>query len=109
MVTAVIPCGGQGTRIAAVARGLPKELLPVAGKQRDRLADLHPIGALGHQDFGDLAFVDGLEFHRRLVGLDLGEDVAGLHLVAFVHQPFGDLALLHGGRQRRHENLRGHA
>lgn len=31
MVTAVIPCGGQGTRIAAVARGLPKELLPVAG------------------------------------------------------------------------------
>ncbi len=32
MVTAVIPCGGQGTRIAAVARGLPKELLPVAGK-----------------------------------------------------------------------------
>ena len=32
MVTAVIPCGGQGTRIAAVARGLPKELLSVAGK-----------------------------------------------------------------------------
>jgi UTP--glucose-1-phosphate uridylyltransferase len=32
VVTAVIPCGGQGTRIAAVARGLPKELLPVAGK-----------------------------------------------------------------------------
>src|SRR5258708_8614190 len=32
VVTALIPCGGQGTRIAAVARGLPKELLPVAGK-----------------------------------------------------------------------------
>ena len=31
MVTAVIPCGGRGTRIAALARGLPKELLPVAG------------------------------------------------------------------------------
>jgi len=30
--TAVIPCGGRGTRIAALARGLPKELLPVAGK-----------------------------------------------------------------------------
>lgn len=32
MFTAVIPCGGRGTRIAALARGLPKELLPVAGK-----------------------------------------------------------------------------
>ena len=32
MLTAVIPCGGRGTRIAALARGLPKELLPVAGK-----------------------------------------------------------------------------
>ena len=32
MVTAVIPCGGRGTRIAALTRGLPKELLPVAGK-----------------------------------------------------------------------------
>ena len=39
----VILCGGMGTRIAAVARGLPKALLPVAGRpfiehQFERLA-----------------------------------------------------------------------
>ena len=32
MTTAVIPCGGRGTRIAPLARSTPKELLPVAGK-----------------------------------------------------------------------------
>ena len=39
----VILCGGMGTRIASVARGLPKALIPVAGRpfiehQFDRLA-----------------------------------------------------------------------
>ena len=32
MTTAVIPCGGRGTRIASVGAAVPKELLPVAGK-----------------------------------------------------------------------------
>jgi UTP--glucose-1-phosphate uridylyltransferase len=32
VTTAVIPCGGRGTRIAALSGGTPKELLPVAGK-----------------------------------------------------------------------------
>jgi UTP--glucose-1-phosphate uridylyltransferase len=32
VTTAVIPCGGRGTRMASVAGVLPKELLPVAGK-----------------------------------------------------------------------------
>ncbi len=32
MATAVIPCGGRGSRIAATAGAIPKELLPVAGK-----------------------------------------------------------------------------
>ncbi len=32
MATAVIPCGGRGTRMASVAGPQPKELLPVAGK-----------------------------------------------------------------------------
>ncbi|MEJ0041717.1 MAG: hypothetical protein WDM81_05685 [Rhizomicrobium sp.] len=43
-----------------------------------------------------------------LVGLDLGQDVAGLDGVAFLDEPFGKLALLHGGRQGGHENLSGH-
>ena len=32
MVTAVIPCGGQGARLASLTRDIPKELLPVGGK-----------------------------------------------------------------------------
>jgi UTP--glucose-1-phosphate uridylyltransferase len=32
VTTAVIPCGGKGTRLAAIARDTPKELLPVGGK-----------------------------------------------------------------------------
>lgn len=32
MATAVIPCGGRGTRMASIAGALPKALLPVAGK-----------------------------------------------------------------------------
>jgi UTP--glucose-1-phosphate uridylyltransferase len=32
VTTAVIPCGGKGTRLAAIARDTPKELLPIGGK-----------------------------------------------------------------------------
>jgi hypothetical protein len=35
----------------------------------------------------DAALVDRLEFHCRLVGLDLGDDVAGMHLVALFLEP----------------------
>ena len=47
--------------------------------------------------FVDRAALVGFEFHRRLVGLDLGEDVAGLDGVAFLDEPFGQRPLLHGG------------
>ena len=52
--------------------------------------------------------VDRLDLHRRLVGLDLGDDVAGFDLVAFLLQPLGKVALLHRGRQRRHEDVDRH-
>ena len=32
--------------------------------------------------------IDGFHFHGRLVGLDLGQDVAGLDRVTFGFQPF---------------------
>jgi len=32
VTTAVIPCGGKGTRLAAIAGDTPKELLPIGGK-----------------------------------------------------------------------------
>ena len=40
------------------------------------------LGALGHDDAGERALVHRLHLHRRLVGLDLGEHVAGLDRVA---------------------------
>ena len=64
--------------------------------------------ALGNQDRLDHALVDRLDLHGRLVGLDLGDHVAGLHRVAHLHVPLGERALLHGGRQGRHQDV-GHA
>jgi hypothetical protein len=78
------------------------------GADRDRCADLHAFTALRDQDLRDRALVDRFELHRRLVGLDLGEDVAGLHLVAFLDQPFGERALLHGRRKRGHLEFNRH-
>ena len=72
--------GGRAARACrpSARRGGAEASLAFAGQDRDRRADLHPVGALGHQDLGDRALVDRLELHRRLVGLDLGEDVARL-------------------------------
>ena len=83
-------------------------LLAFAQKHGDGGIDLHAFAAFRHQYLADLAFVHGLEFHRGLVGLDLGQDRAGLDGVAFLHQPAGKLSLFHGGRQRRHQNVRRH-
>jgi hypothetical protein len=66
------------------------------------------IGALGHQDLAENAFVGRFHFHGRLIGLDLGNHVAGLDDVAFLLQPFGEVALLHGWGQRGHQHLNGH-
>ena len=68
-------------------------------KQRQRQAPELPVPLDGYP--GDRALVDRLELHRRLVGLDLGEDVAGGDAVAFLDQPFGQRALLHGGGRER--------
>ena len=75
---------------------------------RDDRADLHAFGAFGHGDRGDHAFVDRFEFHRRLVGLDLGHDVAGRHRVAHLDQPFGQRAFFHGRRKRGHLDVDRH-
>ena len=77
-------------------------------QHRDELVDRHVLGAFRHDDLGQHAVVDGLVFHRRLVGLDLGDDVAGLDRVAFFLEPTREVALLHRGRQRRHEDVHGH-
>jgi hypothetical protein len=79
-----------------------------AGENRDRRPTFTPSVPFGDQDLGDRAFVDRLEFHRRLVGLDLGEDVAARHLVALLDQPFGKRALLHRRREGGHLELDRH-
>ena len=55
----------------------------------DELIDRHVVGAFRHHDLGHDAVIDGLVFHGRLVGLDLGDDVAGLDRVAFLLEPLG--------------------
>ena len=99
-------------RLAAAADGLPSlsaRLVLALGKDhRDRRIDRDVVGAFRHQDFAERAFVDGLDFHGRLVGLDLGDDVAGFDRVAFLLQPLGEVALLHRGRQRGHQHFDRH-
>ena len=76
--------------------------------RRDDGADLHIVGALGDGDRTDRAFVDRFELHRRLVGLDLGEDVARLDAVAFLDEPLGQRALFHRRGERGHLDLDRH-
>ena len=89
---------------------LPPQLhvLAFAGQHRDHRIDRHVLGAFRNDDLGERALVDRLDFHRRLVGLDLGDHVAGLDLVALFLEPLGKIALLHRGRQRRHEDVGRH-
>ena len=70
--------------------------------------DRHVLRALRHDDLRERALVDRLDFHGRLVGLDLGDHVAGLDLVAFLLQPLGEVALLHRRRERGHEDVDRH-
>ena len=83
-------------------------VLAVAGEHRDHIIDRHVLGALRHHDFGKRALVDGLDFHRRLVGLDFGDHVAGLDLVALFLEPLRKVALLHRRRQRGHQDVDRH-
>ncbi len=50
--------------------------------------DLHALGAFGHQQLADGALVHRFEFHRRLVGFDFRDDLAGFDGIAFLDQPF---------------------
>ena len=77
-------------------------ILALTRNHRNHGANLHPIGALGDQNLADHALVDRLEFHRRLVGFDLGQQVARFDGVTFLDQPFGQRAFLHRRREGGH-------
>src|SRR5690606_5566558 len=55
------------------------------------------------EDLAERAFVDRFHFHRRFVGLDLGDNVARFHGVAFAFDPLRKIALLHRRRERGHQ------
>jgi hypothetical protein len=57
----------------------------LAGKNGDHVVDGHVGRPFRHHDFRNRPLVDRLDLHRRLVGLDLGEHIAGGDLVAFLH------------------------
>ena len=111
--------GEQSRRCRRIgpSRGAARDPLPAGGAgfgeqafhphprpaiDRDHGADLHPFGTFGNGNRSDDAFIDGFKFHRRLVGFDLGKDVAGGDAVAHLYQPFGKSAFLHRRGKRGH-------
>src|SRR6516162_1673320 len=105
--------GGAGAGRAEAATpveagGGRLDVLPLLRQHGDERLDRHVLRALRHHDLGERALVDRLVFHRCLVGLDLGDHVAGLDLVALLLEPLGEVALLHGRRQRGHQDIDRH-
>jgi hypothetical protein len=95
--------GGRGRSV--LERG---GVLAIGQDHGDRRIHRDVRGALGHQDLAKRALVDRLHLHGGLVGFDFGDHVAGLDLVALVLDPLGEVALLHGGRERGHQHLDRH-
>src|SRR5204863_10102472 len=113
---------GRGFRLGRGRSGLARFLLfrrsaclgqirgglAVSQNGRDRSVHRHVGGAFGDQYLAKRALVGGFDFHRRLVGFDLGDDVARLDRLAFLFQPFRKVPLLHGRRKRGHQHLDWH-
>jgi hypothetical protein len=82
-------CGGSGGG---------GDILAFAGDEGDDGSHLHFVRALGDEDLGDRPFIDGFEFHRRLVGFNFCQEIARSDAIALLDQPFGERALLHRWR-----------
>ena len=92
--------GCEAPWVQAALGAVARRALAVGQQHRDRRVDLHALGALPPPAAADLALVDRLHLHGRLVGLDLGDDVAGLdvwpsftsHLASLPSSMVGDSA-----------------
>ena len=84
------------------------DILAFSGDDTDERIHRHVRRAVRHDDLDQHALINGFDFHRRLVGLDLGEHVAGFDLVAFLLQPAREVALLHRRRERGHQDVDRH-
>ena len=60
------------------------------------------------ENFEDRAVEKALELHRRFIGFNFGEDVAGLDGIAFFFKPFAQRAHRHGVAEFRHFDDIGH-
>ena len=104
--------GGGAATGAGVGSSASEQRLVLAralnglADHRDGRIHFHILGAFGHENGGQRPLIDGFHFHGGLVGFDLGQHVAGLDIVTDFFQPFGKLALFHGGRQGGHQNVR---
>jgi hypothetical protein len=97
---------GAGGR--ACTAGSSADVFAIGSQNGDQRIDLDAFGAGGNDELGNDAFVDGFDFHRRLVGFDLGDHIAGLDRIAFLDQPLGEVALFHGRREGRHRDVDRH-
>ena len=70
----------------------------------ERRPDGDPL-AHRDQELLDHAALEDLHVDVGLVGVDDGDDVAAVHLVAWLHQPLDHRAGLHVGAERRHQEL----
>ncbi len=94
------PRFGLGRSGRGLGRGVEAGgILALAQDQRDRGVDRNRLATGFDEDLAHRAVFDALDFHRRLVGFDFGEDRAGGDFVAFLDQPTCDLALGHGRRE----------
>ena len=85
-----------------------RDIFAFASQDGDWRTDLNALLAFRNEDLCNCALVHGLDFHRRLIGFDFGENVARGDLVSLLHQPFCEGSFLHRGGERGHLEFDGH-
>lgn len=98
--TATFSCrfrGGGGLVVVKLAH-----IILFAGQDGKRLAHLGFLGAFGEENLGQKSLLLALEFHLGLVRLNFDQHVARRHLIANLFLPRANVALRHGGGERRH-------
>ena len=67
----------QAQVVAVISNRPNAKGLALAQQHGDGLIDFDAFHAFGDEQLADAPLVDRFEFHRRFVGFDLGQDVAG--------------------------------
>ncbi len=88
-------CGSRGA-VRALALG---------DEHGDRRVHGHALRAVRDEDLAQGPLVHGLDLHRGLVRLDLGDHVAGADRVAFLLEPARERTLRHRRREGGHEDV----